>query len=284
MIECVCGARNDHNGNPLRLDPKNLDEVLELCANMECFVDATDWRFVDMIQEKICTEGGSIHTQPNATGHCEYCGKQMVTPQEERESQPIQFDDNLGLRQLLWLTHGNRATGCGVGALYGDDGAMDCSRCMIDFRNDSVPDIGSALRKKALEAFKEHATPKEGGKSFMLFQARGAVPMNDAEGRPMPIADTQRVPPAVAGNRADCYYCGYGCPIVAGSHDCRYHGKRACKNNRPDVTMITFAQAQGGRSKPHALLRIQTGPKVREFLIGEGDSVLLPRPTITIAE
>jgi hypothetical protein len=36
------------------------------------------------------------------------------------------------LRKLLWLMHG-----CSITALYGDDGEMQCSSCMIDFKRDS---------------------------------------------------------------------------------------------------------------------------------------------------
>ena len=41
--------------------------------------------------------------------------------------------DELTLREMLWLRHG-----CEVGTLYGDDGEMQCSHCMIDFRRDTV--------------------------------------------------------------------------------------------------------------------------------------------------
>jgi len=39
--------------------------------------------------------------------------------------------ENEKLRMLLWLNHGHDG-------LYGDDGEMQCSKCMIDFRRDSA--------------------------------------------------------------------------------------------------------------------------------------------------
>jgi len=39
-------------------------------------------------------------------------------------------------RRLLFLRHG-----CKGGALYGDDGEMQCSSCMIDFKRDSPTQI-----------------------------------------------------------------------------------------------------------------------------------------------
>lgn len=45
-------------------------------------------------------------------------------------------DDEKMLRKLLWLRHG-----CSISSLYGDDGEMQCSACLIDFRRDSVSAI-----------------------------------------------------------------------------------------------------------------------------------------------
>ena len=47
--------------------------------------------------------------------------------------------ENKELRKLLWLRHG-----C-TNNLYGDDGEMQCNRCMIDFKRDSVETIESRL-------------------------------------------------------------------------------------------------------------------------------------------
>lgn len=43
-------------------------------------------------------------------------------------------EENKELRKLLWLRHGCMG-------LYGDDGEMQCSKCMIDFKRDSVDKI-----------------------------------------------------------------------------------------------------------------------------------------------
>lgn len=51
---------------------------------------------------------------------------------------------NREIRKLLWLRHG-----CPIQALYGDDGEMQCSICLVDFLRDSVEDIESKfLRAK----------------------------------------------------------------------------------------------------------------------------------------
>lgn len=44
------------------------------------------------------------------------------------------------LRELLWLRHG-----CEITSLYGDDGEMQCSKCLIDFKRNSIEDISKAL-------------------------------------------------------------------------------------------------------------------------------------------
>jgi len=44
--------------------------------------------------------------------------------------------ENLLLRKMLWLRHG-----CEIYELYGDDGELQCSKCMIDFKRDSVINI-----------------------------------------------------------------------------------------------------------------------------------------------
>ncbi len=41
--------------------------------------------------------------------------------------------ENQQLRRLLWLRHG-----CGISALYGDDGEMQCSACGVDFKRVSI--------------------------------------------------------------------------------------------------------------------------------------------------
>ena len=44
--------------------------------------------------------------------------------------------DDFLLRRLLWLRHG-----CPFGALYGDDGEMQCSECLVDFKRMDPNDI-----------------------------------------------------------------------------------------------------------------------------------------------
>jgi len=44
--------------------------------------------------------------------------------------------ENQQLRELLWLNHG-----CGITALYGDDGELQCCQCVVDFKRWSVSEI-----------------------------------------------------------------------------------------------------------------------------------------------
>lgn len=48
----------------------------------------------------------------------------------------VQTAEAKTLRRLLWLRHG-----CKTPALYGDDGELQCSECMIDFKRDTAEQI-----------------------------------------------------------------------------------------------------------------------------------------------
>jgi hypothetical protein len=77
--------------------------------------------------------------------------KIMEIIEQEKES------DEKKLRYWLWLKHGHPES------LYGDDGEMQCSECMLDFKRDSVEKIDQVFRKQA-EIFTVSATSaKEGG-------------------------------------------------------------------------------------------------------------------------
>lgn len=63
----------------------------------------------------------------------------------------IKYEELL-LREMLWLTHKNHGS-----YLYGDDGEMQCSKCMIDFLRDPVNEINRKLSptpKEISEALK----------------------------------------------------------------------------------------------------------------------------------
>jgi len=51
--------------------------------------------------------------------------------------------ENQQLRKYIWLNHG-----CEITSLYGDDGQMQCGKCMIDFKNWDVDIIIKNLLKK----------------------------------------------------------------------------------------------------------------------------------------
>ena len=57
-------------------------------------------------------------------------------------------EENMSLRKLLWLNHG-----CGFGALYGDDGEMQCHRCMLDFKRDSIEKIGRTFERSRIRQY-----------------------------------------------------------------------------------------------------------------------------------
>lgn len=56
--------------------------------------------------------------------------------------------DMRALRVLLWREHGCQGK-------YGDDGELQCSRCMIDFKRDSIEQIEERLTRRNLECYRE---------------------------------------------------------------------------------------------------------------------------------
>ena len=62
----------------------------------------------------------------------------------------LKVEANKELRQLLWLRHG-----CGIMHLYGDDGEMQCSRCLIDFKRDSPEAIKQRFVQLGIEKTKK---------------------------------------------------------------------------------------------------------------------------------
>ena len=50
------------------------------------------------------------------------------------------------LRKLLWLRHG-----CPISSLYGDDGEMQCSTCLIDFKRADPDKIQAIWEKRNLD-------------------------------------------------------------------------------------------------------------------------------------
>ena len=54
-------------------------------------------------------------------------------------------------RRLLWLRHG-----CEQIALYGDDGEMQCNKCMLDFRRMTASEIDDHFLDAGQKAFAKH--------------------------------------------------------------------------------------------------------------------------------
>lgn len=64
-------------------------------------------------------------------------------------------EENKLLRRHLWLTHG-----CNIKHLYGDDGEMQCLKCVIDFKRYDVKTIIEQIQirntNKYFEDMKEY--------------------------------------------------------------------------------------------------------------------------------
>ena len=61
------------------------------------------------------------------------------------------------LRKLLWLRHG-----CPSHVLYGDDGELQCSACMIDFLRDSAEQIEKRFFEIGMKEYMK--SQKKGGR------------------------------------------------------------------------------------------------------------------------
>ena len=70
----------------------------------------------------------------------------MINKIHDKEWKPLSEQEEMFLRQMLWLSHG-----CPFPALYGDDGEMQCNSCMIDFKRMEPSEILSIRKKRAVE-------------------------------------------------------------------------------------------------------------------------------------
>ena len=71
--------------------------------------------------------------------------------------------ENKKLRELLWLNHG-----C-LDSLYGDDGEMQCNKCMIDFKRNSAEEIACRFAKIGILNIKKDLEKFKNGKNETLF-------------------------------------------------------------------------------------------------------------------
>jgi hypothetical protein len=86
---------------------------------------------------------------------CDRLHKELITAlnattQPEPEVEVQQPDETAIGKSLLWRNHG-----CPIEALYGDDGKMDCNKCLIDFKALSFSQIEERLfriRKREYDA------------------------------------------------------------------------------------------------------------------------------------
>lgn len=72
--------------------------------------------------------------------------------------------DELILRELLWLNHGHQG-------LYGDDGEMQCSDCGIDFKRLLAAEIRDAFRSRTLAALVTASPLAPAGHICLAFKA-----------------------------------------------------------------------------------------------------------------
>jgi hypothetical protein len=56
------------------------------------------------------------------------------------------IDIETALRYEWWSNHG-----CGISALYGDDGEMQCGACLLDFKRDDITKLRVHVTRKRLE-------------------------------------------------------------------------------------------------------------------------------------
>ena len=71
----------------------------------------------------------------------------------------LKVEANKDLRQLLWLKHG-----CNITSLYGDDGEMQCNKCLIDFKRDTPESIKKRFTQLGLDKAKKEI--ENGGNSL----------------------------------------------------------------------------------------------------------------------
>lgn len=75
-------------------------------------------------------------------------------------------DENRRLRKLLWASHGH--TG-----LYGDDGEMQCAKCMLDYKSDSIETLETKRWDRAVKHMTENEVLREICKSLVIYDERG---------------------------------------------------------------------------------------------------------------
>ena len=86
----------------------------------------------------------------------------------EAELAIVAREENKILRELLWLRHG-----C-AGPLYGDDGKMQCSGCMIDFLRDPIEAIVNAFERQTQERVRKYVEENDAaGVGISVDQAPG---------------------------------------------------------------------------------------------------------------
>lgn len=67
--------------------------------------------------------------------------------------------ENLELRKIWWMNHG-----CPISALYGDDGELQCSFCLVDFKRETVSEIQDKFWKKNHEIWEKQYKNGDSGK------------------------------------------------------------------------------------------------------------------------
>ncbi len=107
---------------------------------------------------------------PQAERDCQARIKAVAAPLQERliAMEPIAercsfLEGELVVaRYLLWLRHG-------CSALYGDDGKMDCNKCLIDFKNSSMQDIQAQFQRISRRALAAHEAMVQKTKHWIIY-------------------------------------------------------------------------------------------------------------------
>ena len=83
-----------------------------------------------------------LETNP-VSGVCNVCKRYQTWKFEAPEKETAETE-NFKFRQYLWCNHG-----CEFGAMYGDDGEMQCGSCLLDFKRDPASLIIERIIRRA---------------------------------------------------------------------------------------------------------------------------------------
>lgn len=105
--------------------------------------DVAEWK--ELVDRAYRDGGDGARRIDRITAEYNRARKERDTAQKQlAQSQ----QENKELRKWLWLRHGHDA-------LYGDDGEMQCGRCVLDFKRQPVAEIADRFQADSLAKWKE---------------------------------------------------------------------------------------------------------------------------------